>query len=121
MQKEEYNKITEEMKPFLINGKITIYTEIKWLEFRKIVKLHNNNINDMSIIMGTAYKTQYPEYQKKLNQFWSYKKYSQSLKTKEIKDKKENTTNGMSSEIKPVTSKNTQQIDPFISDALSKF
>ncbi len=121
MQKEEYNTIIEEMKPFLVDGKITRYTEIKWLEFKKIVKLKNNNINDMALIMGTEYKTQYPEYRKKLNQLWAYKGYIENLKKKGAEAKSVAPKDIKVSQEKPVIITNKQESDPFISDALKKF
>jgi len=100
MQKEEYNTILNEMKPFMEGGRITTLTESKWMQSRGVIRLGKNN--EIFIIMKPgSYNTEYQTYRKKLNDFWKFMKY---LKVAQLKKK-------------PIESKE----DDMVKDAVSKF
>ncbi len=41
---EEIAKIDTEIEPFLENGKVTTKTKLKWLEFRSVISIVDNEI-----------------------------------------------------------------------------
>ena len=89
MQKEEYFKIVEEMKPYMIDGKITEVTELKWLQDKKVLR-YNEDTGEITLIMYNGYKTRYKEFCKKLDEFWRFRGYLEKakggIKKKEVED-----------------------------------
>lgn len=97
MQKEEYNKMLNEMKPFMEKGKITALTENKWLESKGIISIIKGEV--CIKMKPNSYETEYQAYRKKLTDFWKFIKYLKLAKSK----------------------KKVEKRDDLITDALSKF
>lgn len=52
MDKENLKKIKEEMNQFLVDGKFTVLTELKWLESKNAIKIYRDG----------SYGIVFPEY-----------------------------------------------------------
>lgn len=85
MDKTEVNQIQKELDAFLENGKITLLSQLKWLETKGAIKILNEKTNQFAVKVTTENKSVFPAFQKKLDDFfyWRNRYKMGNMKTNE--------------------------------------
>ena len=85
MDKTEVAQIQEELDSFAQDGKITLLSQLKWLELKGAIKLLNEKTSQFAVKVTTENKSVFPAFQKKLDDFfyWRSRYKMGNMKTNE--------------------------------------